>query len=70
MDRKDFEKEQDNKQNAGTNPTHQEHSRGGNDLHNPLTGEDRKSEEEISREIDANEENSGFPPGGGQPFTS
>ena len=39
------------------------------DLYNPKTGERRKSEEQISKEIDETEEGSGFAPGGGQPFT-
>lgn len=39
------------------------------DLYNPKTGETRRSEEQITRDINETEEGGGFEAGGGQPFT-
>jgi hypothetical protein len=39
------------------------------DLYNPKTGETRRSEEQITHDINETEEGGGFEAGGGQPFT-
>lgn len=60
-----------NEENRGTSSGERTNTSSDNqdDLKNPLTGETRRSEEQIEKDLGDMEENSGFPPGGGQPFS-
>jgi len=44
-------------------------SQQGDDLRNPLTGETRRSEEQIDKDLNDLDSGGGFSQGGGQPFT-
>jgi hypothetical protein len=65
----DNEKLRDRERESQQAPQQTGGSRNDDDMRNPLTGETRRSEEQIERDINESEEGGGFAPGGGQPFT-